>query len=219
MTFLAEYPQLVAAVIPVLALLLMYLLRRHCHALILRCAQLIHSQLRLLARSCLRTEQRIRLRNHEVTKALAEALMERQLERRFMRIERLVERDLDNYKQLSAQINQRLITIDEDYEASAAIADASPEWVSAVEAISALQGDDRNSQVMDRILGDIHSTVQQHQREALREQRWTASARHKVLSGLRPQWRKLAKLLEHIDYNIEILRQRLRHVDQHMGQF
>lgn len=214
-----DYTLQLAVVVPLATLALLYCLRHQAHVLLARLARSLHRLLRLAARGCLRAEQRIRLRNHEVTKALAEALMERQLERRFLRIERLVERDLDNYQKLSAQIHDQLTTIGEDYEASGEVPGPAPEWISAVEAIATLEGDQRNSEVMARILGDIHTTVKNHQREALREHRWTVSARHKVLSGLRPQWRKLAKMLEHIDHNIEILRQRLRQVDKHMGQF
>ena len=219
MAFWSEYQLPLMIVAPMLAMLLLYLLRRSAHSLLQRLARSLHRLLRLAARGCQRAEQRIRLRNHEVTKALAEALMERQLERRFMRIERLVERDLDNYQKLSAQINRQLSDIGEDYEASGEVPGPAPEWIAAVEALANLEGDQRNSEVMSRILGDMHTTVQQHHRETLREHRWTVAARHKVLAGLRPQWRKLAKLLEHIDQNIEILRQRLRQVDRHMGQF
>ncbi len=215
----SNYPTLSLIAFILLSLLLMYFVRSHAHKLIARLARLLHSQLRLLSRACLRSAQRIRLRNHEVTKALAESLMERQLERRFMRIEKLVERDLANYQQLSAEINRQLVTIDEDYAASANVPEVSPEWVSAVEAIANLQGDDRNTEVMGKILDDMHQTVKQHQRDALREHRWTVSARHKVLSKLQPRWRKLSKLLQNIDNNIDVLRQRLRQVDQHMGQF
>lgn len=214
-----DYSLQIAVLGPLLGLALMYVLRHQAHAMLLRIARTMYRLLRLAARGCLRAEQRIRLRNHEVTKALAESLMERQLERRFMRIERLVERDLDNYQKLSMQINQQLSAINDDYESSSLVPDPSPEWVGAVEAIANLEGDQRNSEVMAKILGEIHNTVREHQREALREHRWTVSARHKVLAGLRPQWRKLAKLLEHVDHNIEILRQRLRQVDKHMGQF
>ncbi|MEE8056277.1 MAG: hypothetical protein V3T17_00350 [Pseudomonadales bacterium] len=219
MTIWSDYPLMAMLAIPVLALLLMYQLRAYAHALIIRFATLLHGQFRLAARACLRSEQRIRLRNHEVTKALAEALMERQMERRFMRIEQLVERDLDNYQTLSADVKQQLVRINEDYEASSEVPDASPEWIAAVDAIASLQGGERNSEVVSKILAEIHNTVKQHQRDAMREHRWTVSARHKLLSGLRPQWRRLDKMLEHIGHNIDVLRQRLRQVDRHMGQF
>lgn len=219
MTFWSGFPLYAVILLPLLTLMLMYLIRAQSHALILRIAKILHGQLRLLARSCLFAAQRIRLRNHEVTKALAESLIERQLERRFMRIETLVERDLANYQKLSTDINARLAVMDGDYEESTLVPDVSPEWVAAVERIASLKGEDRNNVVMGKILEDMHATVQQHQRDAMREHRWTVSARHKVLSGLRPQWRKLSKLLEHIDHNIDVLRQRLRLIDKQMGQF
>ncbi|WP_101757577.1 hypothetical protein [Oceanicoccus sp. KOV_DT_Chl] len=219
MGMFSEYPVFSLVVAGLLVWVLMYFLRQQAHHLILRSARLCHAQLRLLSRACLYSAQRIRRRNHEITKALAEALLERQLERRFMRIEKLVERDLANYQHLAADINRQLTAVDEDYIASAKVPDISPEWVAAVEAISALEGDQRNSDVMNKILEDMHQTVKEHQREALREHRWTVSSRHKVLSGLQPQWRKLGKMLQHIDNNIDVLRHRLRQVDQHMSQF
>ncbi|MFA7553481.1 MAG: hypothetical protein WCY88_04455 [Spongiibacteraceae bacterium] len=215
----SDYPLVSLITVPVLTLVLMFFIRSQAHQLILRSAKLLNNQFRLASKACLRSAQRIRLRNHEVTRALAESLMERQLERRFMRIEKIVERDLSSYQQLSAQINQQLTVIEEDYAESALIPEVSPQWVTAVEAISCLNDDSRNTEVISKILEDMHATVQQHQRDALREHRWTVAARHKVLSGLRQQWRKLSKMLQHIDTNIEALRQRLVQVDQHMGQF
>ncbi len=215
----SEYQLPLLVLAPLLILLLMYFVRAQSHALIYRLFKSLHHLLRLAARASLHTAQRIRFRNHEVTKALAETLMERQLEKRFMRIERLVERDLDNYQKLAAQINQQLTDIHDDYAASAEVPQPTPEWIAAVEAISNLEDDERNTEVMARILADIHRTVKQHHRDTLREHRWTVSARHKVLSGLSSHWRRLQKLLEKIDHNVDALRHSLRQTDRHMAEF
>ena len=219
MTVFSANPIIFFVIVIPLLLALMFFTRTQGHALILRVSKLLYAQCRLLSRASLKSAQRIRLRNHEVIKSLAEALMERQLERRFMRIEKLVEKDLSNYQLLAADINRQLVAIDEDYAASALVPEVSAQWVSAVDAIAQLQGDELNSEVMVKILSDMHQTIEHHHRDALREHRWTVASRHKVLSGIRPQWRKLAKLLQQIDNNIEVLRHRLRQVDQHMGQF
>ena len=219
MSLLSAYPVLSLVAVVSLLVLLMFLLREQAHRLIYSVSRLVYSQLRLLSRASMQTAMRMRLRNHEVTRALAEALMERQLERRFMRIEKLVERDLIAYQKLAASINLQLANIDEDYQKSAQLPEVTPEWVSAVEAIAELKEEKRSTEVVSRILDDMHATIQQHQRDALREQRWTVTSRHKVLSKLHPQWRKLTKTLQRIDNNIEVLRFRLRQVDQHMGQF
>lgn len=218
-TDMMNYPLWVLIAGAVVLLSVMFLARQQAHQLILRLARALHSQLRLMSRACLFAAQRIRLRNHEVIKALAEALLERQLERRFLRIEKLVERDLNSYQQLAAEINAHLANMDEDYAASTQVPEVSPEWISAVDAMVNLQANKHNSEVIGKILDDMHQTVQEHQRDALREHRWTVSSRHKILAGLQPKWRRLAKLLQQIDSNIGLLRQRLRQVDQQMGQF
>lgn len=214
-----EYPLASLLVVAVLGLLLLYLLRVRSHALILRSSRSIHALMRLAAQACLRSEHRVRLRNHEVTIALAEELLERRLEREFIRIEALVEKDLIHYQRLTAAINEQLAAINEDYEASLDVPMAGPEWVSAVAAIANLEEGDRNSEVMGKILSELHRTVDQHQRDVLREHRWTVSARHKLLARLKPHWRKLTKLLEQIQGRVVALSERLQLVDRQMSRF
>ena len=213
------YSQLNFVTTVVCSLLLLYLIRAQAHSFLIRCTRLLYSQLRLASRAFLRTAQRIRLRNHEVIKALAEALVERQLERRFMRIERVVERDLASYQLLAAEINRQLTKVDEDYAESAKLPDLMPQWVEAVESIAQLEVNGGNQDVMAKILDEMHATIQRHQREALREHRWTVASRHKILAGIQPRWRKMTRLLQQIESNIEMLRHRLHRVDQQMGHF
>ena len=173
----------------------------------------------MLARVCLSAEQRMRLRNYEVTKALAEQLVQRRVEREFMRVEKMLERDLANYQKMAATINAQLGSIGQDYEESSHVPPPSPEWVAAVDSIAALEASERNSDVMSKILADIHQTIQAHQRETLREHRWSVNARHKILSGLRPQWQKLNKMLAVIDSKMDGLSNRLKQLDLHMNRY
>lgn len=214
-----DYPLSSLLVIAILGLLLMYLLRARSHALVLRFSRSIHALMRLWAQACLRSEHRVRLRNHEVTIALAEELLERRLEREFIRIEVLVEKDLIQYQRLTALINEQLAAINEDYEGSQIVPIAGPEWISAVDAIAKLEESDRNSEVMGKILSELHRTVDQHQRDVLREHRWTVSARHKLLARLKPHWSKLTRLLEQIERRVVTLSERLQLVDRQMTRF
>lgn len=214
-----QSPLLISIAAALLLLLLMYVCRSHSHKLIYRSVRALHSLLRLSARACLRSEQRVKEKNYQIIKALAESLKERQLERRFMRIEQLVERDLNNYQLLSANINLHLAELDKDYQASAAVPEVPMEWLAAVEAVATLKEDQRNSSAVSKILENMHQTVKQHHKDLLREHRWTVSSRHKILSNLQPRWRKLEKKLLQIDGNIAILRRNLLQADQHMEQF
>ena len=219
MAFWDELPPASWVVIGISVYILMFALRDHAHRIVSRLAATVHRLLRLLAKACLRAEYRIRCRNHEVSKALVEELTERRVQRQFMRVEALVEKDLSNYQVLAAQINRRLIAIDDDYAATALVPPAAPEWVAAVDAIARLEGDERNSDVVRKILEDIHTTVQTHQRDVLREYRWTVTARHKILTRLQPHWRRLSRALDRMAGRVEILRSKLDRVDHQMASF
>lgn len=218
-TFVVLNPGTTILLSVVVLLLLMYFLRQQAHACITYLSKIIHSQLRLAAKTCSGAAHRIRLRNHEVVNALARELMERHLEREFMRVESLVEKDLASYQTLAASINQQINQVNEDYEASAHLPPAAPEWIDAVDAIAALEKNQANNEVMAKILSDVHDTVKQHHKDVMREHRWTVGTRHKLLSKLRPHWRKLEKLLEKVAGNIEALEYRLKHIDQQMDRF
>jgi hypothetical protein len=218
-TFLADNPSIAIAMVAALLIILMYYLRQQSHLAISRIAQFVHRQLRLVAKFCGMAAHRIRLRNHEVMNALARELAERRLDREFMRIESLVEKDLSHYQTLAAAIYQQIHDINEDYEASANMPLEAPEWVAAVEAMARLESEERNTEVMTRILSDVHNTVKQYHKDVMREHRWTVSARHKLLGSLRPRWRKLGKLLERIGGNVEVLEYRLKRVDRQMDTF
>lgn len=215
----SDYPMLSLLLVSVLVLILMYILRRHAHAVMVRCGHLSRRHLRLFARGCLRVEQRIGQRNAEITRSLTETLIQRRIEREFMRIETLVEKDLASYQLMAAEINDQLAVINSDYEESGHVPPPSPEWLAAVDAMTQLKDSERNTEVMAKILTGMHQTIQEHQRMAMREHRWTVNARHKILSGLRPHWRKLAKRLAIVDSKIEALSARLRQVDLHMSRY
>jgi hypothetical protein len=214
-----DSPYLRMAVGFVALVAVMFLVRTQAHAFILRFARAVRSQLRLLARFCLRIAQRMRLRNYEVTRALAEQLLQRRIEKEFMRIESMVVGDLANYQRMAASINRQLDTINRDYEESMQVPPAPPQWIEAVDALAALEHGNQSSEVLSRILSDMHETIREHQREAMREHRWTVSSRHKILAGLRPKWSRLNKLLATVDNKMDALAQRLKQVDQHMGRY
>ena len=215
----AQYPLLSVITLTLLVIVVMYLSRATAHRIILRFMQLLRVQFRMFARVCLKAEQRMRLRNYEVTKALAEQLLQRRVEREFIHVEKMLEKDLLNYKKMAASINSQLSLINQDYEDSSHVPPPAPEWVAAVDSIAALEAGDHSSEMMGKILADMHQTIQTHQRETLREHRWNVSARHKTLAGLRPQWQKLNKILAIIDSKMDALNNRLKQLDLHMTRF
>ena len=219
MPFWLEYPVLTSAAVIVLTLVLLYLLRGPVHSVILTFARSLQQGLRLFARICLRSEQRVAEGNMAVSKRLTQQLVQRRLGKEFVRIEKIVKADLVTYQRLANEIKMQLAAIDEDYRASAEVPPPSPEWVSAVTAIADLQMNAKNSEVLGKILADINKTIDQHHKDALREHRWTVSNRHKLLSGLQPKWSKMMRLLSNIDSKVQGLGGRLANLDQQMARF
>ena len=215
----AENPVLFVLAIAVGTMLSLYLLRDQAQFLIEQLFRSLQKQFRLLSKVCMRSEQVVRLRHYEVTKALVELLSQRRVERSYGYVERMVKKELAYYKRKAEQVDTQLNHLENDYQNSAQIPPPSPDWVAAVEAISQIETDERNSDVMMKILADMHNTIQLHQQDAMREHLWSVSSRHKLLAGLEPQWKKLGQLIAAAEKKNDLLQHKLRVLDQEMTRY
>lgn len=214
-----DYLSLRNLVILLSVVLLMYALRSHMLQLIAHFFRLIYKQCRLMAAICTQAEQRLRLRQYEVTRAFVESLSQRRIERRYGHIENTITNEVASYHLNAARLQQQLEILNSDYENSAELPPPSPEWVAAVEAIAQLESSVDNSDLMAKILADMHSTVQTHQQDAMREHRWSMASRHQLLSGLEPQWQALEKMLSAMGAKINRLQGHLVKLDQQLLQY
>ena len=216
--FTPEIPIVSVVTWVVLGLTLMYFARRPAQHALLRGARLAHTQLRLGSRGLQRLAEVAAQRNQQGLRELQLELVQRQLERELQRLSAVVDRDLAGFQELQRKLNEQVATVAEDYEHSAQVPPSSPEWIAAVDAIARLPGDS-SAESVSHILNDIHATVQSQQRDAMREYRWSVTARHKILAGMRPYWRRLASLLERVETKTEGLQRRIRHIDRLMERF
>ena len=214
-----DNPVLFVVVIALATLLVMYLFRIQAQRLIEQFFRILQKQFRLLSKVCAQSEQRVRLRHYEVTKALVEVLTQRRVDRSYGYIEKMVRKELAYYKLKADRVNGQLDNLETDYKASAQIPPPSPDWVAAVEAIAQIESDERNSDVMVKILADMHNTIQLHQQDAMREHRWSVSSRHKLLVGLEPQWKKLGQLIAAAERKSDMLQHKIRRLDQEMCRY
>lgn len=216
--FTPQFPAVAIGVWILLALALMYLARPAAQRALDRFARLLHGQLRLAARSLIRAGDLMGRHNQQALRDLQQELVRRQLEREFQRLAEVVERDLAGFQDLQRRLNEQATNLSEDYEHSTQVPPAAPEWVAAVDAIARLPGD-TSAEALGKILNDIHNTIQSQQREAMREYRWSINARHKILAGMRPYWRKLVGLLDQVGVKIDGLQRRIRHIDRLMERY
>jgi hypothetical protein len=216
--FWPEFPLVAIGVWVMVVIALLYLIRGTAHRVIERGARSGHRLLRLLARSATAAATRIDTRNREVMLALQMEITRRQLEREFHRVAAAVEQDMTKFQHLERSINEHINLMGEDFERSAQVPPAPPGWVEAVDAIAKLQAE-TNPEPVGRVLQDIHNSVQDQQREVMREYRWAVNARHKILADLRPLWSRVSKQVGAVGRDSRDLLTRVHRVDTQMAAF
>lgn len=216
--FWPEFPAAAIAFWVVVLVAVLYVVRAPAHRAIDRVARAGQRWLRMASRTASVVARRIDLRNREVMLALQMEITRRQLEREFQRIAAAVEQDMTKFQHLERSVNEHINLMGEDFERSAQVPPAPPGWVEAVDAIAKLQAE-TNPEPVARVLQDIHNSVQDQQREVMREYRWAVNARHKILADLRPLWSRVSRQVGTVGRDSRDLLARVHRVDTHMAAF
>ncbi len=201
----------------VILVLSLYLARNHAHRAIRSAMVVLRNALRLAARSLQEAERRLVERNREVLLANGRESCERLLEQEFHRVNAVVSRDLSAYPSLHRRLCEQIARIDEDYHHASEMPPPPPQWIHAVEAVAKLRKDDQT--MVGKILGDIHGTVQQAQRETLEAYQQANTRRHGLLRQMMPYWRKLSQTLDEVRQSINGLQERSQVIDRQMQHY
>jgi len=204
-------------VVVALACLALYLSREQGHQAILSLTQVLHRTFRFAAAATVKTEQKLAARNREVLLAAGREAAERQIEREFERMEAAVDRDLAQCPALHRRMNEAILKIEEDLQASVEVPPSPPGWVSAVDSVARIpdQGDGMVSQILEK----IHDSMVKAHEQAMTEYRATVKERHQRLKGLMPFWRQLSQLITRADKNIGTVRQRAKVIDRYILEY
>ncbi len=73
--------------------------------------------------------------------------------------------------------------------------------------------------MIGNILADIHKSLVKAHNQAIEEYRKASATRHKILSGMMPQWIKIQQTLAAVTKNIDSLLKRSREIDRHMKEY
>jgi hypothetical protein len=200
-------------------IVLLYFAREPAHFSIRSFCRVIRNGLRLAAFSVLRAEKRLITRNREVL--LAEGLLkvERDIEREFQRVDKVVDRDMQGYPSLHRKLSEEITRIDQDYTESTEVPPTPPVWVNAVEAVASLSQKSGSDNMVGSILKDVHTTIVKQQKKAMEAYWKNTSERHKILGRMMPYWRRLAKVLEDVGSTVTGLRDRAKVIDQKMDEY
>ncbi|MDH5473740.1 MAG: hypothetical protein OEY87_09900 [Gammaproteobacteria bacterium] len=201
----------------VIFMLGLYVARIPAHQAILTITQGLRHALRLMAKSVMLVEKRLKQRNSEVLLAHGREATERYIEREFQRVEALVNRDLSGYPSLQRDLKEQITRIDEDYVQSGEVPPQPPEWLRAIEAVAEIPSN--GSPVVAKILNDIHSTLRKSLDKDVSAYRKANKERHELLKKMMPYWRSLTKILTNVEKKITGLENRSNIIDEQMKHY
>ena len=210
-------PVLSGLIWAVIIITLLYLARSTVHAAIHSAGGILHNAMRIGSRSIGQAEARLVERNKEVLLAAGREAKERIIEREFERVGDSVDKDLSKYPALRRRLNEAIARIDEDHQNAIDVPPSPPGWTKAVEVVAKI--DSPSDYMIGNILADIHKSLLKAHHQAIEEYRKASAARHKILSGMMPQWIKIQQTLSAVTKNIDSLLKRSRAIDRHMKEY
>ena len=210
-------PVLSAIIWAVVIIAILYLARATVHAALRSAGGILHNAMRIGSRSIQRAETRLVERNKEVLLAAGREAKERIIEREFERVGDSVDKDLSKYPALRRRLNEAIARIDEDHQNAIDVPPSPPGWTKAVEVVAKI--DAPSDYMIGNILADIHKSLLKAHHQAIEEYRKASAARHKILSGMMPQWIKIQQTLSAVTKNIDSLLKRSREIDRHMKEY
>ncbi len=197
--------------------ILPYFARSTAHQALISLSRVMHSSLRLMARSILLAEKRLVRRNKEVLFTAGIESSERSIEREFQRVDAVVKRDLGSFPLVQRNLADHLATLEEDYKNSSELPVPPPVWIKAVEAVARIPSD-KDSSVAE-ILGEIHKTTENQYKHTMEEYRKLSGDRNSVLNKMMPAWRKVAEILDQVGKKFSSLQERARVIDRRLDEY
>ncbi len=215
---ITPWPVVSALLWIVLAVTALYFARSTAHAAIAAAARALHRSFRLAAAAIARGEKNLVLRNREVLLAAGREAKERVVEREFDRVADSVRKDLGNYASLHRALSESIDRIESDHQAAVEVPPDPPGWVSAVKAVAKIDTGEGRVGVAN-ILADIHKSLVKAHDEAMSLYRRASRERHKLLHGMRPEWRNIQQRLSQVGKSVDSLLDRSTAIDRHMQEY
>jgi hypothetical protein len=196
---------------------LLYLGRHQAYQVIFSSFRMLHTSLRLWARSISQLITCLKLRNKEVLLAAGAAEVHTRIEREFNRINSIVQRDLSQYPALHREIKNAIKTVESDYQNGAESAPLPPAWGDVVATMTALPSN--GDPAMNKILNNIKQSIDDAHTQSLSAYQKASSSRHKILAKMQPDWRKLDNKMDHVKGKVDALEERGQIIDSQMDEY
>ncbi len=199
--------------------LVMYFIRQSAHQLLDNLTQLIIENLRILSKALLNTSKQMSIRNRDVLLEHGQQQAERELERQFIRLANLVEKDLSRYPTVQRDIEENITNMEDKLLQTSQVPSPLPEWTEAVESISKLKDSTKNDAVVGKLLQAIYEAFHKQQSEVMRVYRADIEKRHTLLKSAMNHWRRLHHKINEVGQDWQHLIKQAAKMDHQVERF
>lgn len=218
-SFIPGQPVLSWILVVLCTMLVLYFIRGSAHQLLDHLTQLLVQNFRLFSRALLNTSKQMAARNREVLLEHGKEQAERELERQFIRLGRLVEKDLARYPTVQRNIEQNISKMEDQLSQTSEVPAPLPEWTEAVESISKLKDTTKNDAVVGKLLQAIYEAFHKQQGEVMVTYRKDISQRHSLLKSAMGHWRHLLEKLTNVEKHWQHLNEQAKNIDLQVERF
>jgi hypothetical protein len=212
-----DNPGLSILVLIVAAVIFMYFAREPFQRVLKTLAQGLSGGLHLIAGWCNETAEHMQSRSRELLLEAGRDSQELHIEQEFRRLESNYAQDLAGYPRLHLKLDENITEIDSAFRDAAEVPPVAPGWGDVVEAITMVKG--MNTPAVENMLGDIHDSAVEAEREALQEYRAASAKRHKILASMASRWKELKGVLERVGKSVNVLLESTRRIDGYMDRY
>jgi hypothetical protein len=200
-------------------MLILYFIRPSAHQLLDNLTSLLVQILRLLSRSLVLSAKNMSVRNKEVLLEQGKQQAERELERQFIRLGSLVEKDLARYPMVQRNIEQNIASMEDKLSQTSNVSAPLPEWTEAVESIAKLKDTTKNDAVVGKLLQAIYEAFHSQQKEVTNTYKKDISQRHSILKSSMGHWRHLLEKISTVEKHWKHLNEQAKKIDLQVERF
>lgn len=199
--------------------IILYFIRSSAHHLFDSLSRLVVQNLKLLSHGLIESAHEMNRRNREVLLEHGKQQAERELERQFIRLGNLVEKDLGRYPEIQRHVEQNIAHMEDKLSQTSQVPLPTPEWTEAVESIAKLKDATKNDAVVGKLLQAIFEAFQKQQGEVLQSHRQDMSKRHNILKGAMGHWRHVLNKLSNLSDQWQHLNEQAKKIDLQVERF
>ena len=177
----------------------------------------LDSGLRSIARWCAASAEALQARSRESLLAAAELELHGKVERELNRIDTAFSEKVGQYSTLNRRLDDLLQHLDSDYKKCGDSPPDVPGWAGAVEAVANIPTAlDPN---VKKVLEGIQGSMRDSEKKALKTYREDTAKRHRILNGMRPDWKVVRSLMSRMQDSVAKALETTSKIDRYVDEY